>query len=294
MVGIKCYGKGGTDSYWHEYIKVELSEPLKADTLYYVGFYANLAHRASKHCNNIGALITSDTIKTRDRKPLYITPTINSEKPIKQSILGWKKVDGVFKAQGGERYLIIGNFYRDSETRMERMDKGKDGAYYYIDDVKVRRALPNEKVSPKPKESRPAKPLVVVEERADTEEVEISEVEYEVGTTIELRNIAFEIDKAELLPESQKELNRLADLMHDHPFMAIEISGHTDDTGSATYNQRLSEARAQAVAAFLMHKDVEQKRLDFKGFGSIMPVASNDTEEGRKMNRRVEFKVTQM
>ena len=292
MIGIKIYGTGGTESYWHEYIQVEFKEPLKADSLYYVSFYANLSSRASKACNNIGALVLNEKIQTRDRFPIYMTPTINSDKIIKQSILGWKQVDGVLKAHGGEKVLIIGNFYRDEETRMERLDQGKDGAYYYIDEVMLRRARPGEKESPKPAHSEPAKRLIeLVQERGNTEEIALPEVKYEVGTTVELRNIFFDFDKSELLPESQKELNRLGCLMTDYPMMHIELSSHTDDQGSSAYNQNLSEERAQAVVAYLIHKDVDKERLSFKGYGSTFPVADNSSDAGRKQNRRVEFKV---
>ena len=294
MVGIKVYGTGGTETYWHEYVQIEFKEPLKADTLYYISFYANLSNRASKACNNLGALVLNEKIATRDRFPIYMTPTINSDKVIGQSIFGWKQIDGVFKAQGGEKVLILGNFYRDEETKMERLESGKDGAYYYIDDVLLRRARPGEKESPKPAYSAPSEKLIeLAEVRGSTAELELPEVKYEVGTTVELSNIFFDFDKAELLPESQKELNRLADLMTDYPLMHIELSGHTDNQGSDAYNQKLSEQRAQAVVAFLIHKDVEKERLSFKGYGSSIPLADNSTDTGRKQNRRVEFKVLQ-
>jgi OmpA-OmpF porin, OOP family len=272
---------------------VELKEPLKKDSLYYLAFHANLSARASKACNNIGASVLVEPIEKRDRFPLYFTPTINSEKVLKQSVLGWKKVDGVFKAQGDERYLIIGNFYRDEHTQMERQETGKDGAYYYIDDVTLRRAVPGERLSSPPSYSPPNEPLIKLEERASTAEVKLPEVDYQVGTTIELRNISFEFDKADLLPSSQKELDRLADLMTDYPYMVIEISGHTDNQGSIAYNKTLSEQRAQAVVAYLIHKQVDKERLSFKGYGSSIPIADNSSEEGRSINRRVEFKVLQ-
>jgi outer membrane protein OmpA-like peptidoglycan-associated protein len=291
MLGIKCYGTGGTDTYWHEYAQVELKETLTKDSLYYLEFYVNASHRASRICNNIGALVQADMIATRDRKPLYITPTINSDKMIKQSILGWKKINGVFKAKGDERFVVIGNFYRDEETKTERLETGRDGAYYYLDAVMLRKALPGEKLSPKPKESLPPPAQVVIEERTTTEEVEIEELKYDVGITVELRQIQFEFDKAELLPSSQKELNRLANILIDNPYMEIEVTGHTDNVGSEVYNQKLSESRAQAVVAYLLHKEVEKERLSFKGMGSIAPLMSNDTEEGQIANRRVEFTI---
>lgn len=112
-----------------------------------------------------------------------------------------------------------------------------------------------------------------------------------VGSKIILKNIFFEFNKATLKPESIPELERLIKLLNDVPTMKIEISGHTDNVGSELYNQELSEKRAQAVVEYLVDKGVDNDRLTFKGYGFSQPVAGNDTEEGRAMNRRTEFKV---
>ena len=79
-----------------------------------------------------------------------------------------------------------------------------------------------------------------------------------------------------------------------YPQMTIEIGGHTDGKGSEAYNQRLSENRAKAVVDYLVSKGVDAKRLKYKGYGKTMPVDTNDTEEGRAKNRRVEFKILSM
>ncbi len=112
-----------------------------------------------------------------------------------------------------------------------------------------------------------------------------------VGSKIVLKNIFFEFNKATLKPESIPELERLIKLLNDVPMLKIEISGHTDNVGSQLYNQELSEKRAQAVVEYLVAKDIDRDRLTFKGYGFSQPIANNDTEEGRAMNRRTEFKV---
>ena len=73
--------------------------------------------------------------------------------------------------------------------------------------------------------------------------------------------------------------------------MKIELSGHTDNKGSATYNLKLSESRAKSVVDFLISTGIEKTRLTFKGYGFLKPISSNETEEGRQQNRRTEFKV---
>lgn len=113
----------------------------------------------------------------------------------------------------------------------------------------------------------------------------------QAGKNIVLNNIFFDFDKASLRPDSKPELQRVASVLQDNPSMKIEISGHTDNKGSATYNLRLSEARAKSVVDFLIASGIEKSRLTFKGYGFLKPIASNDTEEGRQQNRRTEFKV---
>lgn len=113
----------------------------------------------------------------------------------------------------------------------------------------------------------------------------------EVGETIVLRNIFFDTGAAELRPESYAELGILYKLMVDNPSLKIEISGHTDNVGSANLNQRLSERRARSVVDFLIERGIDNERLTYKGYGFEKPIASNETAAGRQMNRRTEFEI---
>lgn len=112
-----------------------------------------------------------------------------------------------------------------------------------------------------------------------------------VGSRVVLRNIFYEFDKATLLPQSYVELDRLYKLLVDVPTIKIEISGHTDNKGSASYNQGLSERRAKSVVDYLVARGISLDRLTFVGYGLTQPIATNDTEEGRALNRRTEFKI---
>lgn len=113
-----------------------------------------------------------------------------------------------------------------------------------------------------------------------------------IGSKIALRNIFFDHGKATLRPESNAELDRLVKLMKDVPNLKIEISGHTDNTGSATVNETLSQQRAEAVVTFLTNKGIPASRMKARGYGSAKPVASNNSEDGRQQNRRTEFEIT--
>lgn len=113
-----------------------------------------------------------------------------------------------------------------------------------------------------------------------------------VGSKIALRNIFFAFNQSALDPKSNTELDRLVKLMKDVPGLKVEISGHTDNIGSESYNQKLSEDRAAAVVAYLSSKGVDKSRLTAKGYGSTRPVATNNNDEGRSQNRRTEFEIT--
>lgn len=106
-----------------------------------------------------------------------------------------------------------------------------------------------------------------------------------------LRNIFFETGSATLLPISTNELEKLLKLLQSQKKLRIQINGHTDDVGSEEANQQLSENRAKAVYDWLIAKSIDAERLAYKGFGESQPIDTNDTEEGRKNNRRTEFEV---
>ena len=112
-----------------------------------------------------------------------------------------------------------------------------------------------------------------------------------VGSKIALRNIFFDLAKATLRPESNSELDRLVKLMKDVPNLKIEISGHTDNTGSALTNETLSQQRAEAVVNYLKQKGIDGSRMTAKGYGASKPVATNNTDDGRQQNRRTEFEI---
>jgi outer membrane protein OmpA-like peptidoglycan-associated protein/tetratricopeptide (TPR) repeat protein len=115
-----------------------------------------------------------------------------------------------------------------------------------------------------------------------------------VGSKIILKNIFFDFDKATLRPESTNELERLTKLLNDVPTLKIEISGHTDSKGANDYNMKLSDNRAKAVVDYLIKAGIASNRLTYKGYGEDQPISTNETDEGRQLNRRTEFKVISM
>jgi len=111
------------------------------------------------------------------------------------------------------------------------------------------------------------------------------------GKAIKIENIFFDSGKFDLREESYAALDLLYRFMKVNPEIYVEINAHTDNIGRDDYNQKLSENRAGSVVDYLVNKGIDRSRLLPQGFGKTMPVASNGTEEGRALNRRVEFRL---
>jgi outer membrane protein OmpA-like peptidoglycan-associated protein len=122
--------------------------------------------------------------------------------------------------------------------------------------------------------------------------LDIPLIKVKVGKKFVLENILFESGKAVLVASSYSALDKILKALQDNPELKIEISGYTDNTGSAVINAKLSEDRARAVVVYLARKGIDIARLSFHGYGSEQPIADNATAEGRAKNRRVELKIT--
>jgi OOP family OmpA-OmpF porin len=180
-------------------------------------------------------------------------------------------VSGKYLADGGEKYVTIGNFSPNVKKDMVRMNIFKFGfkeAYYFVDDISMVKAKePVEKV----------KVEIVGSFNVDAQDsvLEVKK-DVKVGEKITLKNIFFENGRYYLLPESYSELNKLAQYLLRNPHMEVQINGHSDNVGSKGKNQKISEQRAREVFEYLIKKGVQNK-MYFKGYGSSFPIASNDT-----------------
>lgn len=285
---------------YREYLQTRLRRTLRKGDSIRLTFYASLSEESTGAVATLGGLFTNeridDTIRSlflhKEREylsenvwqtiaTLYEPQIVNPpDKPIVNTH-GWDCITGVFVAQGGEQYITLGNFYtaeRSGFTDPDSLTRLLPGAYYYIDNVKV--------------ECLNCPPPEADDLNVDSTYLTEEQPAFSVGSTFVMKEIYFEFDKSTLLQQSFYELMKLMALLDAYPQMCIQICGHTDGKGSDAYNQRLSENRARAVVDYLVSKGVSEKRLQYKGFGKSMPLESNDTEEGRAKNRRVEFKIT--
>lgn len=144
-----------------------------------------------------------------------------------------------------------------------------------------------------------AKGFVSVSDNLDATELkEFTEIKRDLylvpaiaGETVRLNNIFFDFGKSELKPESFPELNRVVNMLNENQQMVIALSGHTDNVGSDEDNLKLSQNRINSVMNYLLNNGIKPERMTATGYGESKPVASNDTEEGRADNRRVEFTI---
>jgi outer membrane protein OmpA-like peptidoglycan-associated protein len=270
MVGFTVFGCDDGKPHCREYVQVQLLEPLVPQQEYYIEFWVVHLLR-SLQTNNLGVYFSNGKINIRVDEPIYVTPDFYTPNVLKADNHKWTKVSGRFIAKNNADYIVLGNFFPDSLTIQEfpTADDPLRFAYYYLDDVLLKKVPPFLEVPLAPND--------------------LSIVQLKEGGIFQLSNVFFDTDKAELLPRSYIELKKLLHILQEHPDMTIEIRGHTDSQGNDSYNYYLSKRRAQAVAEFLNQNGIPKERTHFIGLGSSRPIAPNDTEAGRQLNRRVEF-----
>lgn len=198
------------------------------------------------------------------------------------------KVSDEETSEGFDVELVVTNLSRN-EKIVKRATKDKDGNYviqlregdkYQIDITGKGYAFYNAEID--------------LGSQADISTMEVSMKPLSKLTTLNLKNITYETNSAALNAGSFEELNRVLKLMQDNPGISIEISAHTDNVGSDIYNQRLSDKRAQSVVDYLAENGIDLKRMIAKGYGEKSPIAPNDTDENKALNRRVELKILEI
>lgn len=275
---------------YREYLQTELRYPLQAGKRYRVSFFVSLAEKSPHAVASIGALLSATRLtdstwdifmdrevtsygedRSQSIAVFYEPQVMNSADSVLSDTKGWTEVAGEFVAVGGERFLTIGNFNSFNRSMVVSTDNPNatlQGAYYYIDDVSV----------------------VCLD--VDTHDEHSASSVPSEGDIVPMWDVFFAVGESILLPQSYNELHRLEELLKANPTMRIELRGHTDNLGTASFNQRLSEARAQAVLEYLKARGIDPRRMTAVGYGKTLPIDTNETAEGRQRNRRVEYRVT--
>lgn len=143
---------------------------------------------------------------------------------------------------------------------------------------------------PPPRKSQPdTTEIIVAKQATPPPPVKIEAPAPKADSLIVLNEVLFAVNSYKLRPQLYPKLDSIVAFLKKDPSTRIEISGHTDNTGSEAHNLKLSENRADAVAEYIVDKGIATSRVTFNGFGSSRPVDSNDSEKGRRKNRRVEI-----
>lgn len=255
-----------------EYIQTKLISTLIKGEDYLVELHISRSERSIRSVKEFGVQFSNKVIHYYDDKAISkgmsYKPNIDftNSKGYKNK-KEWTKLSAIYTAKGDENVIVLGYFNYDHPEGRKRF------CHYYIDDVSI----------------------TLIKKKNDTivstiiKDSIIKPFAPKLGETITLKNIFFTTNKSELLPQSFLELDILVQYLNNSPNTSIKISGHTDNTGNEDLNKTLSEARAKAVAGYLILKGIDKSRISYIGCGSSRPIATNDTDEGRQQNRRVEF-----
>ncbi|NOS92529.1 MAG: OmpA family protein [Cyclobacteriaceae bacterium] len=271
--GIYCYTKNG----YREYLQTELTELMQTGGKYYIEFYYKLSSNSKYSIDRIGLAIADSAKRRKDDFVVYGIPTYELILPAAytRSTGVWAKCSYTYLAKGGEKFITIGNFSNNANTRTFHIQfsKAKEAmlntaAYYFIDDVSVRR-LDFPKVE---------KPLIIT-----------GYPEIKVNKVYVLKNIFFDFDSYRLIGDSFQELDKWIKGIQARPNWNIILTGHTDERGTDDYNLKLSEQRVKAVANYLIEKGVDSARITVKGEGKRKPLSNAKDEAAHALNRRVEI-----
>lgn len=277
--GLYLWASMGRD--YREYLQTELSEPLVRDSLYYLEFYYKLSSYSKYSIDRIGLLLTDSIVRLNHDLTFKVKPTFSI---VKDTALTtetglWEEAKMLYKARGGEKFLLIGNFFDNAATHHYKIqfrpiaqEMLAHYAYYYIDDVSVIA-----------KHVRDQQLLAQIIPDFDLEGIK-------PNTSYVLKNINFQFDSYRLIPPSFTELDQVADYLLRHPDFRVQLFGHTDDQGNDRYNLKLSQARAKNVAEYLASMGVKPDRIDHFGYGEARPLVEGTSEEARTLNRRVEIR----
>lgn len=266
------------DKSFREYLGCKLLQPLVKDSVYRVRFRFRLSSYSKYSVDRIGLVFSDSSVEASHDKIIKATPSVSvvRDSALTMETGYWETLQQEYRAQGGEQYLVIGNFSSNEATHYyfiqfmpEQQSMLAKSAYYYIDDVSVesKYTAEPEKVSPLP--------AFAVET-------------VETNKTYVLKNIQFEFDSYRLLYPSFDELEKVVFLMEEHPNVKILLAGHTDDVGGDQYNRTLSRNRAKTVASYLISKGIPASRVEYAGYGKSRPLMEGTSTEVRRINRRVE------
>ncbi len=295
-VGIYTYASRYLKRNFREYIQSELKQPMIAGHTYCVKAFVYLSQSSNR---SIGAFtMTASKIKIEQNHEMNISPHrfmyMQQEDKSPLDLREWTEISCKYKAIGGERHIVLGNFDDDRKTVVSGAivnEKFKnphvDFAYYFVDDVCVTDLNSNF--------SCDCGSFDLVRTRGEERivvDMKVQKKEYKDGQIVIMDDLEFEKGKSTMINGSQSAIYDLIGTLRMNPDYSVEISGHTDDRGDPQKNQVLSKKRAEAVYKFLLSSGIDSERLSFRGYGQSRPIALNKSSDGREKNERIQVMIT--
>ena len=259
-----------------DYVSVQLHASLKKDSLYRFTMYVRRMENNIYAVDRIGVYFSKDSILNDTlRSMLNVKPQIEHEPKVLlyNKNEEWIKIEADYRASGGERFITIGNFYGNKETKYKNVNKkGRyASAYYDIDDISL---------------------IPLFEKTADS--IVENDSSHKNQDTIRgiLSEVLFKFNDHTLDSNNLVALQEVFRILEEYPKASIKLVGYTDNIGSPEYNLKLSGLRAKAVFDYLKSNGISAHRMSYSGMGEKNPIGDNQTNEGRKANRRVEYIIT--
>jgi OmpA-OmpF porin, OOP family len=299
FVGIFCYRVQPERSIKNirEYIETPLITAFEKDSLYKVEVSLCLDGESNYAIKNFGVFFSNERVQlNKGFNPFTTKPQLEFNSSYLDSTDAWIILQSFYKANGSEKFVTLGNFRPDKTTtvksnipikdkrKKEKWDltKKEKSAYYYIDDVIIEKITITDQSK-----------IITTKGLIEPDESVFNINEIKADSSIILKNIVFEFNKSELMPQSYNEINKLYQLMVSNPDIRVKLEGHTDNIGGYDLNLQLSIKRVESVTSFLIFKGINPNRIEYAGYSYSNPLVSNETDEGRAINRRVAFKIIQ-
>ncbi|MEX1191017.1 MAG: OmpA family protein [Brumimicrobium sp.] len=283
------------------YLTTKLNTPMKKGMRYKLEFYASLGELSKYSANKLGAHFSKRPPGTDEKVPALIMEThvMHPKEVLFDGMYGWDKVCGEYRAEGGEKYITIGNFTSDNDVKNERNKKPREirgrqiiAAYYYIDDISVQLLGPNEQC-----DCNYADEAVIETSTVYQRSAEINE-DMSTEEIVEELNVYYAPGRYDVKVAGDKTLDRLAKLMHENPNLKLEVSGHMDDKEAESQeNKEMSLKRAEYIRTLMVNKEVAATRFEINDVKNNQPSQHINEEDEENLinakNRRVTFKVIQ-
>ena len=268
-------------SKYREYLGVNLKQPLKKDSAYLFQISLAIPKLSRFKIDTLGILFTEKILYSPyEGRAIVATASISIPLDSLKIDGSWFDFEIEYTATGKENYINIGNFLSVKDTKAKKMDNRNaieyrskyNFSYLCIDQVSVKQISNHKKKDEKSIDIKNEN----IEQKSDS---------------ITLSDIRFKTNSWELEQKDIPELNSLIEYLKNNMAKKIVVEGHTDNRGTYSNNQKLSLKRAESIAQYISEKGIEMKRISVVGHASDNPVSSNETPEGRRLNRRVVVKI---